>query len=125
MSSRARIAALVLTAFTAGTVVLLRPLFAAPSVADIETARDQFNAGLDLREKGDLKGALAKLVLADRLVHTPITALELGRTHVMIGHLLEGVEVLLSVARIDKSASESTNAAAARVEAQQLADDTA
>lgn len=112
-------------AIAVATIVLSSASLGAPSAADIETARDQFNAGLELRDKGDLRGAMTRLRIADKLVHTPITALEVGRTHLMLGELVEGVEALLSVARIPVAAGESENAKAARKEAAALAEQTA
>lgn len=97
-----------------------RVAIAAPTAADLETARTLYHDGLNLRASGDLKGALSKLKLADELVGTPITGVELGRTYEMLGQLLEARETFLAVARIPIAPKESPNAAAARAEAAQL-----
>lgn len=104
------------------SLVLSAPAFAGePTAADSETALQLYKDGKGLREKGDLQGALGKLRAAYALVQTPITALELGKTQVAIGQLIEAREVLLSVARIPVRNNESSKAAEARVEAEALA----
>lgn len=94
---------------------------AEPSAADIETARAEFNAGLGLRDKGDAPGALPHLLTANSLVTTPITAVELGRTQLLVGQLVEALESFMSVARIPPRPNESKNAARAREDASKLA----
>jgi hypothetical protein len=102
-------------------------LFAAPaahadSAADLETARLLFREGNELRDKGDLRAALNKYKAAHAMVYTPITGLEVGRTHLALGELVEAREAFLAVGRLPVRAQESKNAAAARVEADRLAD---
>lgn len=108
----------------ASAFLLLAPATARadePSAADSETALTLYKDGKALRDKGDLQGALEKLKAAYALVETPITALELGKTHVQMGKLVEAREVLLSVARIPVRKNESTKASEARTEAEALA----
>jgi hypothetical protein len=93
----------------------------ADTPADLETARLYLHQGNDLREKGDLRGALAKYKAAHALAYTPITGLEVGRTHIALGELVEARDALLGVGRIPVKAQESQNTAAARVEADRLA----
>ncbi|MEA2751661.1 MAG: hypothetical protein QOI41_5804, partial [Myxococcales bacterium] len=57
-----------------------------PSAGDLATARSALKEGLALREKGDLLGALGRLTTAHDLVPTPVTAFELGKTHLLMGH---------------------------------------
>jgi hypothetical protein len=95
---------------------------AEPSAADVESARALYVEGLELRDGGDLGQSLARFRAAHALAATPITALELGRAHMMIGELVEARDVLLSIERIPTSASESPKAAHARVEARALAE---
>jgi len=52
-----------------------------------------------------------------------VTALELGRTQMQAGDLIEAREVLLSVARMKVQADETEKSAAARAEAADLAED--
>jgi hypothetical protein len=79
--------------------------------------------GLALREKGDLAGALPKLHLAHTLIATPVTAYELGKTHMMMGQLLSARELFLEVTRIPRSMEESERSETARSEAARLADE--
>src|SRR5260370_9639490 len=69
------------------------------SPSDIAQARELFNQGLHLRDAADLNGALKKFKAAHSLAQTPLTALELGRTYMQVGKLLEARETLLSIAR--------------------------
>jgi hypothetical protein len=92
-----------------------------PTAADLESARQLFRQGNDLRDADDLRGALAKYRAADALVSTPITSFEVGRTHVRLGELVEGYAALASVAKIPTKPKESANTASARTEAERLA----
>src|SRR5262249_525427 len=75
-----------------------------------------------LRDKGDLAGALDKLRAAHALAATPITGLELGRTYVAAGKLVEAREVFLGVGRLPVASQETARSTAARTSAAQLAD---
>jgi hypothetical protein len=92
--------------------------------SDLESARLYLQQGNHLRETGDLRGALAKYKAAQALAYTPITGLEVGRTHLALGELVEAREVFLAVGRIPVKAQESQNAASARIEADRLARET-
>ena len=96
---------------------------AAPSPADLESARELFKEGRELRQSGDLKRALERFKAAHAYAQTPVTALELGRTHVQLGDLVEGREVLLSVGRMKVQPDETEKSAAARTEAADLAEE--
>src|SRR3954462_3241663 len=76
------------------------PAFAQRSAADIETARQLYNQGVDMRDKGDLRGALEKLKAAHALGNTPITGVELCKTHAALAQPVEAREVCLGVGRI-------------------------
>lgn len=95
---------------------------AQPSAGDIAEARDLYNQGLRLRDKGDLAGAVDKLRAANDLASTPITGLELGRAYAATGKLVEARETFLSVGRLPVSRQESPRSAAARKDAAQLAE---
>ncbi len=86
-------------------------------------ARELLNQALHQREIGDASGALEKLKAAYSLVRTPILALELARTHVQLGKLVEARETLLSVARIPVRSEETARSAAARDQSAHLADE--
>ncbi len=109
-------------AFTlAVAACLIAPAARAQTAEDLETARALFKEGRELRAAGDLHGALTKLKAAHAVGRTPITGLELARTHVLAGELVEAREVALDVARIRVAPDETERSAAARVEAAQLA----
>ena len=94
-----------------------------PSAADLESARELFKEGRELRQSGDLRRALERFKAAHAYGQTPVTALELGRTHIQLGELVEGREVLLSVARMKVQPDETDKSTAARTEAADLAED--
>ncbi|HEX7603679.1 MAG TPA: hypothetical protein VF316_18800 [Polyangiaceae bacterium] len=99
------------------------PAWADPSPSDVESAKAQFAEGLELRGKNDEAGALAHFKAAYALVPSPITGLELGRTQLALGQILEGRSTLLEAASMPKKPAESEKAGEARVEAAKLADE--
>ena len=105
----------------AGLLFALPAYAGVPSAADSETALQLYKDGKALRDQGDARAALEKLRAAYSLVETPITALELGRTYIAVGQLLEARGVLLSVSRIPVRNNESAKASEARIEAEALA----
>lgn len=113
-------AAIALTLTIAATPAAV--LAAEPTPADKATARDAFLAGMGLRAKKDHKGALEKFKVAYALLPTPITALEVGRSLVDLGQLVEGNERLLEAANMPPKPNESADAKRARGEAKLLAD---
>lgn len=92
-----------------------------PSAADLQSARAAFRQGMELRAAGKTAEALRPLRTAHDLAHTPITALELGRTLLTLGRVVEGTEILLEAQRLPKAYDESAKGTAARVEAGKLA----
>jgi hypothetical protein len=95
--------------------------YAQPSAADLETARALYKEGRTLREAGKLAEARDKLKAAHALGQTPITGLELARTHNALGELVEAREVCLGVGRIPVASDETDRSAAAREQAALLA----
>jgi hypothetical protein len=124
-SSSARRAGVVLC--TALVLATGQPAWAqaasAPSAQALETARTLYKEGKDLRAQGDVKGALEKLRAAHALGNTPITGLELARTYVMLGQLVEAREVCLGIARTPVAPDETDRSAEARNEAAKLAEE--
>jgi hypothetical protein len=121
-SSKKPIAALLVVAglmFGAGPVHAQSP---EPSAADLESARELYREGKELRQKGDLHGALERFKAAHGYGQTPVTGLELGKTHLQLGELVEAREVLLSIGRIKVAADETEKSATARTEAAELAE---
>jgi len=92
------------------------------SAQDIESARQLYNQGVDLRDKGDLPGALEKLRAAHALGNTPITGIELCRTHAALRQPVEAREVCLGVSRIPPLAQETSRSQEARAEAARIAE---
>jgi hypothetical protein len=97
---------------------------AAQSASDKETARALMKDGETRRAKGDHQGALQSFRAAHAIMNVPTTGLELGRTQIELGLLVEARDTLLSVTRMPVQVGESPNMAAARDEAQKLADET-
>lgn len=93
-----------------------------PSASDLESARELYKEGKELRSKGDLRGALEKFKQAHAYGQTPVTALELGKTHMQLGELVEAREVFLSVGRMKVQPDETDKSADARKEAADLAE---
>ncbi len=94
-----------------------------PSAGDMAHARELLNQGLHQREIGDLSGALEKLKAAHSLIRTPILALELGRTYMELGKLIEARETFLSIARMQVRPEETARSTAARNQSALLADE--
>ena len=96
---------------------------AGPTAQDFETARALYKEGKDLRAKGDLKGAVAKLLAAHSLGHTPLTGIELARVQVELGLFVEARETCLGVARMPVEGDETTRSAEARADSAKVADE--
>jgi hypothetical protein len=92
------------------------------SAADIESARQAYNEGIALRDKGDLKGAVEKFKAAHALGNTPITGLELCKTHAALSQPVEAREACLSVGRISPIPGETARSQEARSEAVTIAE---
>ncbi len=94
----------------------------ARSAADIAQARELFNQAEEQRDRGDVQGALEKFKAAHALGKTPVTGVELGRTYLQLGMLIEAHETFLAVGRLTVSPDETSRSAQARSDAQRLAD---
>jgi hypothetical protein len=121
-SSRSIMAAVVTATVTAAMATCPLALAQQRPATDLAHAKELFNEGVDLREKGDVAGALEKLRAAYAAASTPITGLELGRTYVAAGKLVEAREALLAVARLEVAHQETPRSTAARASAAQLAE---
>lgn len=93
------------------------------SAADIESARQLYNQGIALRDRGDQQGALEKFRAAHALGNTPITGIELCRSHAALAQPVEAREVCLGVARIPPLAGETSRSQDARNEAARIAEE--
>ena len=96
---------------------------AQPSAGDLATARNALKEGLALREKGDLVAALGRFQTAFDLVQTPVTAFELGKTHLVMGHVMHAHEMFERIGRLPTALEESERSATARAEADRLLTD--
>lgn len=95
---------------------------AQPTAGDLETARALYKQGKELRDAGKTREARDKFKAAHAVGQTPITGLELARTHAALGEIVEAREVCLGIARIPVASDETDRSAAARTEAAQLAE---
>lgn len=117
--------ALLLSLAIGATVVVHAPRAeaqAAGSAADLESARDLIVKGRELRDKGDLAGALEKFKGAHALAHTPVTGIELARTHVALKQPLEARDVCFAIGRMPVTREETSRSKEARDEATKIAD---
>jgi hypothetical protein len=94
---------------------------ATPTQEQISKATALYDAGVDLRDNGDLKGAVAKLKEAFALVPSPVIGLALAVTHDRMRELIEAREVLRKVAALPVLAAEGPASAQARKGATELA----
>ena len=107
-------------------LVAVTPAFASAqgrTAADIESARQLYNQGIELRDKGDMKGALEKFRAAHALGNTPVTGVELCKAHAALKQPVEAREICLGVARIPPTAQETGRSQEARSEAAKIAEE--
>lgn len=93
---------------------------AEPTAGDRETARQLMDAGSDLRDKKDLKGALQRFKAADDIMHVPTTGLEVARTQAPLGLLVEARDTIARIRLIPQKPNEPAPFKEARVKAEQL-----
>jgi hypothetical protein len=93
---------------------------AEPTAADRETARQLMEDGRTLRGKNDLKGALERFKAADDIMHVPTTGLEVARTQVPLGLLVEARDTIARIRLIPAKASDPVQFNDARLKADQL-----
>ena len=100
--------------------IMLLAAQAAAQPSTVEAARALHVEGKELRRAGDLRASLEKLEAAHALYATPITALEVGRGHALLGGYKKAIEVLASIDALPVKPDASARSAAARNEAQTL-----
>jgi hypothetical protein len=122
-SSRRTLAALAFVSVMSAIGSMTGVAHAQPSAADLETARTLNKEGKELRARGDLQGALVKLRAAHELGKTPITGIELAKTQVMLGQLVEARETCLGIARVPIAGDETERSSTARDDAAKLAEE--
>jgi len=106
----------------AATFLASTPASAQRTAQDIASARQLYNDGITLRDKGDLPGALEKFKAAHALGNTPLTGIELCKLHQKLNQPVEAREACLSVGRIGPIPEESQRSKDARVEAAKVAE---
>ncbi len=102
---------------------LARPTMAEPTEAEKGAARILFTEGKELRDAGKVQTSLERFQRAYDLAPTPITTVELARTHAMLGHLVEARRLYRSIESLEKKPGESPKSLGARVEAKRLANE--
>jgi hypothetical protein len=93
---------------------------AQPSPAQKETARGLMAEGRELRDKGDLNGALSRFSSADSLMNVPTTGFEVAATQAQLGRLREARETVRRLLAIAPSPDEPEPFAEARNKARAL-----
>jgi hypothetical protein len=105
-----------------GAALLLRSVHAhaQPSAAQKETARGLMAEGRELREQGDLRGALTRFSAADSLMSVPTTGYELAATQAQLGKFVEARDTLRRVLAIAQAADDPEPFNEARSKARSL-----
>ena len=104
------------------TALLMVPLAARadPTAADRETARSLMQEGRDLRDKGDLRGALKRFKAADEIMQVPTTSLEVARAQVALGLLVEARDTIAAIRQRPAKPSDPAPFTEARAKAEDL-----
>jgi hypothetical protein len=101
-------------------LVATRSASAEPTAADRETARSLMQEGRELRDKGDLQGALKRFQAADGIMHVPTTSLEVARTQATLGLLVEARDTVAAIRKTPPKPNEPEPFAEARNKADEL-----
>jgi hypothetical protein len=94
--------------------------FADPSPADRETARTMMTEGRELRDKGDMKAALQRFKTADSIMHVPTTGLEVAKSQIALGLLLEARDTIAGIRKDPQSPNDPQPFNDARAKAEDL-----
>jgi hypothetical protein len=111
---------LTMTATAVATLLAASGASAQVSAADRETARSAMQEGRDLRDKGDLKGALQRFKTADDIMHVPTTSLEVARAQVALGLLVEALDTIAAIHKTTPLADDPAPFKEARTKADEL-----
>src|ERR1700737_416385 len=94
------------SACSAGFAFIPGRAFAETSASDLESARELYKQGKDLRAAGDIQGALEKFKAGRPLGQPPVPGLHGGRAQMDRAQLVEAREVFLSIARLPVQSDE-------------------
>jgi hypothetical protein len=100
-----------------------RPARAQALPHDVAQARELFVQASELRDQGNVRGALEKFKAAHALAVNPITTFELARTYAALGMLVEARDAYASIARLPVQPDETERARLARRDGAQAAED--
>jgi len=106
------VSACVLAALVGSAVARTAEAQQAPD--DVARARELFVRASELRDRGDLRGALEEFEAAHALAVNPITTFELARTYAQLGMLVEARDAYASIARLAPQPTETERSAEAR-----------
>jgi hypothetical protein len=107
-------------AFVLASLLGATSVKADPNSADRETARTLMQQGRELSAKGDLKEALKRFQGADDIMHVPTTALEVAKTFVALGQLVEARDFIAAIHQIAPKPNEPQPFKEARAKADEL-----
>lgn len=96
------------------SVAAPRTVWAQTAPDDVAQARALFVHASELRDQGDLRGALEKFNAAHALAVNPVTTFELARTYEALGMLEEARTAYESIAGLPVQADETERATSAR-----------
>jgi hypothetical protein len=105
------------------TITIVGGANADPSAADLDTARTLYKDALDLRKNGDEAGALQKFKGAYALTKSPVMGIEVAKSELALGKLVDAREQALEVDALPVTAKETKASADARGEAKKMAAD--
>ena len=89
--------------------------------ADLESARALYKEALDLRKGGNESTALVKLKAAYALTKSPVIGVEVARSEIALGKLVDAREQALEIEALPVTSKETKASAEARAEAVKLA----
>ena len=108
-------------ALLALTVLLApTPALAAPDPAERTVARRLMDEGDRRAEVKDFHGALAAYQKADSIMGVPTTGIDVAKTHLVLGHLVEAWKVAVAIAQFPRKPAEPEAFARARLDAEAL-----
>jgi hypothetical protein len=90
---------ILVVAALAGVLTVAPRAYADPSAGDVLVARQLANEGIELSQKNDCEGAIAKLQRAEAIHHAPTILLKIGECQQRLGRLVDALSSFDRVAR--------------------------